>query len=161
MANSTQHMSDSDLRAIASYLKDLPGSSLSKPAPLAATDARMVRGKHVYEANCAACHDFTGKGVGTMVSALANSPGIQAPRVDSLVHTVLLGDRGAVTRGNPTGAAMPAFAWKLFDDDVAAVLTYVRNSWGNAAPAVDGDEVKDARKQLKASAPVTMATITH
>ena len=155
VTNSTQHMTDADLRAIAVYLKDLPGSGLARPAPLAASSGQMVRGKHVYEANCAACHDFNGKGVGTMVSSLAGSPGVQAPHADSLVRTVLVGDRGAVTQGNPTGAAMPAFAWKLSDSDVADALSYARNSWGNAAPAISAGEVAKARAALKA--PATLA----
>lgn len=156
VTNSTQHMSDADLNAIAVYLKSQRGASLAKPAALAVSDAQMVRGKHVYEVNCVACHDFSGKGVGTMVAALANSPGVQSPHADSLVRTVLVGDRGAVTAGSPTGAAMPSFAWKLSNADVAAVLTYARNSWGNAAPAVTADDVRHARSELKAPATITM-----
>lgn len=161
VSNSTQYMSNSDLKAIAVYLKDLPGSTLAKPAPLGAADTRMVRGRHVYKANCTACHDFNGKGVGTMVSALANSQGIQAPYADSLMRTVLVGDRGAVTLSNPTGAAMPAFGWKLSDADIADVLTYVRNSWGNAAPAVKQEEVTKARGELKTAPPVFSSTAGH
>lgn len=153
VTNSTQHLTDSDLNAMAIYLKDLGGSALAKPQPLAAAHQQMVRGKHVYEVNCVACHDTGGQGVSTMVAALANSPGMQSPHVDSLLRTVLVGDRGAVTKDNPTGAAMPAFAWKLTDDDVAAVLTYTRNAWGNAAPAVSASAVRKARSALKAPAP--------
>jgi mono/diheme cytochrome c family protein len=152
VTNSTQHMSEQDLKAIATYLKSQGGSSLAKPAAIAGNDKQMVRGKHVYEVNCVACHDFSGKGVGTMVAALANSAGLQSPHADSLLRTVLVGDRGAVTTGNPTGAAMPSFAWKLSNDDIAAVLTYARNSWGNAAPAVTPDDVRRARSELKAPA---------
>lgn len=47
--------------------------------------------------------------------------------------TMLQGGRGAVTVGNPTSGAMPAFAWKLSDQQIAATATYLRNSWGNAA----------------------------
>lgn len=160
VSNSTQFMNDGDLNAIAIYLKSLPGSGAVKPVPLAAGDPQMLRGKHVYEANCASCHDFNGKGVSTMIAALANSPGAQAPHADSLLRTVLVGDRGAVTRGNPTGAAMPAFAWKLSDSDIAAALSYVRNSWGNAAPAIGDADVAKARAALKA-APTLAAPVQH
>jgi mono/diheme cytochrome c family protein len=40
---------------------------------------------------------------------------------------------------------MPSFAWKLSDDQAAAVLTYIRNSWGASAPAVDARQVEQAR----------------
>ncbi len=43
---------------------------------------------------------------------------------------------------------MPTFAWKLSDDDVAAVLTYIRNAWGNAAPAVQGGDIGSMRAAL-------------
>jgi mono/diheme cytochrome c family protein len=161
VTNSTQHMTDPDLQAIAVYLQSVKGSTLAKPAALVATEPAMVRGKHVYEANCAACHDFSGKGVSTMVSSLAGGPAVQAPHTESLVRTVLVGDRGAVTRGNPTGAAMPAFAWKLDDADVAAALTYARNSWGNAAPAVTADTVKHTRAELKAPSPNLTVIAAH
>jgi mono/diheme cytochrome c family protein len=45
---------------------------------------------------------------------------------------------------------MPAFGWKLDDTQVAAVATYVRNAWGNAAPAVTPGQVKDLRAELHA-----------
>jgi mono/diheme cytochrome c family protein len=44
---------------------------------------------------------------------------------------------------------MPAFGWNLSDENVADVLTYVRNTWGNAAPAVSASDVKDVREGLR------------
>jgi len=61
----------------------------------------------------------------------------------------LQGGRGAVTAGNPTSGAMPSFAWKLSDEQVAAVATYLRNSWGNAAKPVSADDVADKRALLR------------
>jgi mono/diheme cytochrome c family protein len=43
---------------------------------------------------------------------------------------------------------MPSFAWQLSDPDVAAVVTYIRNAWGNAAPAVSASEVANIRQTL-------------
>ena len=51
--------------------------------------------------------------------------------------------------GSPTGAGMPSFAWKLGDGDVANVLTYIRNTWGNAAPAVSADDVGKIRSSIR------------
>ena len=54
-----------------------------------------------------------------------------------------------MTHGNPTSGAMPPFAWKLSDKQVAATMTYIRNSWGNAAPAVTEQDVAEKRALLK------------
>ena len=51
------------------------------------------------------------------------------------------------TKAAPTGPAMPSFAWKLDDAEVANVLTYIRNNWGNAAPAVDAATAEAVRAQ--------------
>jgi mono/diheme cytochrome c family protein len=55
---------------------------------------------------------------------------------------------GLATPQTPTAAAMPAFAWVLDDSQVAAVLTYIRNSWGNTAPAVAVGDASKARSAL-------------
>jgi mono/diheme cytochrome c family protein len=155
VTNSTQHVNDGDLHAIAVYLKTLPGSNTPRPVPLAAGEASMKLGQQVFSANCAACHDARGTGVATMVTSFAGNPSIQAPNTDTIVRAVLEGNRGAVTQGNPTGAGMPAFGWKLSDEQIAAVLTYARNSWGNAATAVSAESVMTMRKQINSQPQLT------
>lgn len=149
VTNSTQHLSDADLRAIAVYLKSVPASATQRPQPLATDNAQMKMGANVYSANCTACHNSNGKGILNLAAGLAGNPGLLADDSSSIITTVLQGGRGAVTLGNPTSGAMPSFAWKLSDEQVAAVATYLRNSWGNAAPAVTADEVAKARAALK------------
>jgi mono/diheme cytochrome c family protein len=149
VTNSTQYLSDADLTAMAFYLASLPGSRQRKPVAIAADDSQMKLGRHLYEVNCAACHRSTGSGVAGMIPALAGSASLQAAGTASLIRTVLLGDRAAITAHAPTGAAMPAFSWKLSDEQIAAVLTYSRNSWGNAASRVSAAAVKDVRNELK------------
>ena len=61
---------------------------------------------------------------------------------------MLEGARTVSTTDEPTGPGMPSFGWKLNDGEIAAVLTYVRNSWGLAAPAVTADEVAATRRSL-------------
>ncbi|MGI4838040.1 MAG: c-type cytochrome [Janthinobacterium lividum] len=149
VTNSTQHMTDQDLQAIAAYLQTLPGSSATKPAPLTATESAMKQGANVYSANCSACHNSGGKGINQLAAGLNNNPSLQSASAASLITTVLQGGRGAVTLDNPTSGAMPSFAWKLSDQQVASTLTYIRNTWGNAAPAVTADDVAKVRKDLK------------
>lgn len=148
VTNSTQHMTDGDLLAVTAYLQSLPGSDVSRPESLELSDHVMKQGANVYSANCSACHNSDGKGINQLAAGLANNPGIQAHNAQSLLTTVLQGGRGAVTLDNPTSGAMPSFAWKLSDQQIASVLTYIRNTWGNAAPAVSAKEVAHARKEL-------------
>lgn len=149
VTNSTQHLNDADLRAIATYLKAQPASATQPPPAQASDSAVMKTGENVYSANCSACHNSDGKGIPNLAASLTNNPGLLADDASSIITTVLQGGRGAVTQGNPTSGAMPSFAWKLTDEQVAAVSTYIRNSWGNAATAVKADDVAGKRKLLK------------
>ena len=79
---------------------------------------------------------------------LAGAPLVQQQQATSLIRVVLEGSRAVATAGAPTGPAMPSFDWKLSDDDVAALLTYVRNAWGNAAPGVQPGDVGNMRAAL-------------
>jgi mono/diheme cytochrome c family protein len=145
-------MSAEDTKAIATYLKSLPGSGATKPNPIGADDASVTLGRTVFLNNCAACHKASGEGVNAMVPAFINNPGILAPGANNVIRTILMGGRGAPTLSNPTSAEMPAFSWKLSDTEVAAVSNYIRNSWGNAAPALVAGDVAKLRSGLKAGA---------
>jgi mono/diheme cytochrome c family protein len=108
----------------------------------------MQVGRAIYLDECSACHAPTGTGVAGLIPALAASASVQSQEPASLLHVVLRGARSAATPEAPTASAMPPFDWLLTDDQVAAVTTYVRNAWGNAAPAVNGSEVGRARRAL-------------
>ncbi len=90
--------------------------------------------------NCSACHQATGKGVKGAFPALAGSPFVQGD--PKIVTTTVLNGR----------AGMPAFKDDLTDADLAAILTYVRSSWGNKAPAIKPADVAAARNAAKAGA---------
>ena len=64
----------------------------------------------------------------------------------SLVRVVLRGAEAAGTDKAPTAPSIPQFGWILTDDQVAAVVTYIRNTWGNSAPAVSAGNVHKARQ---------------
>lgn len=148
--HSSQHWNDDDLKAVAVYLKDSGHSTDSKvPVALSADDKRMVAGKAIYFDRCSACHNSAGTGEKNIFPRLADNPLIRAPDATSLMTVVLAGSRAGATNTHPTAPAMPSFAWNLDDDQVANVLTYIRNSWGNAAEPVSAADVKDQRKALK------------
>ena len=142
---SSSQMTDADLTAIATYLKDLPGQTASPPAAVSASDPRMIAGGAIYADECTACHGLDGKGVPYLFPSLAGSPNVHSTDPASLIRVLIEGARSVATASEPTGPGMPSFAWKLSDDQAAAVLTYVRNSWGASAPAVDPHEVEQAR----------------
>jgi len=154
VANSTQYLTAADLKSIAVYLRSLPGSKLAAPQSVASTERIMALGRDLYLNNCNACHKTNGEGVDAMVPSLVNNPGVQAPGANNVIRTILIGGRGAATASNPTSAQMPAFAWKLSDTDVAAIATYIRNSGGNAADAVDVKQVQALRAKLGADRPL-------
>ncbi len=154
--DSTSKMSDADLHAIAVYLKDQPGDPANLAqnrteglaAPPAPPSSAMKIGQQIYAAECAGCHKADGQGTPGLFPALARAPLVQQTDPTSLLHVVLRGTNGLATPQAPTAAAMPAFAWVLDDRQVAAVLTYIRNSWGNSAQTVAASDASKARSAL-------------
>jgi mono/diheme cytochrome c family protein len=154
---STQFLTPSDRLAIATYLKSLPGKPEPVPAALAAADPRMQRGARGYEVHCAACHGSDGRGVPDMITGFAGNHALLDRDTTSALHALLVGSRAVHTQALPTAAGMPAFDWKLQDRQIADILTYVRNTWGNAAPPVEAKEVAQMREQLHARSPLPRA----
>ncbi|MBK1838743.1 cytochrome c [Azospirillum sp. YIM B02556] len=147
--NSSSRMTDADLKAIAAYLLDRkPPGTQAQTATVAADDARMRTGGAVYTDTCMACHGGDGKGQTFLFPTLAGSGVVQADDPATLIRLVLDGSRAVATDDRPTGPAMPPLGWRLTDADVAAVVTYIRNSWSNAAPPVSADDVAKMRKTL-------------
>jgi mono/diheme cytochrome c family protein len=142
---STSLISDGDLKAIATYLKSTEGGPTEKPQPVAASDSHMKAGELIYHDTCQACHGGEGKGAKQLFPALAGSPLVQQPSPETLARLVINGSQGAGTPEARTTPSMPSLGWRLNDQQVADVLTYIRNSWGNAAAPVAASEVKDQR----------------
>jgi mono/diheme cytochrome c family protein len=145
---STSQMSDADLTAIATYLKDQDGQEQNRTAPKRPDPNTMKVGAQIYADECSGCHTPNGTGVAGIFPSLNGSPAVQQTDPTTLMHVVLRGARSVGTRKAPTGPAMPEFGWLLKDDQVAAVVTYIRNAWGNAASPVTATEVGKARQAL-------------
>lgn len=142
---SSSRMKDEELRAIAVYLKAQPGQD-DGAAPVPALDPAMRAGAAIYADSCASCHRGDGSGVRGLFPTLAGAPVVQQLDPTSLIRVVLQGARSAATPSAPTGAAMPSYDWRLDDAQVAAVVTYIRNAWGNQAPAVEAGAVAKSRR---------------
>jgi len=162
VAQSTQYMSDSDLNAIAAYLKSLPPKDASATKVVAYSDtvgkellsghAASFPGAMDFLNNCAACHRATGKGYAETFPTLAQNPAVNSADPQSLIHIILKGAQVPATSAAPTSYTMPAFDWRLTDKEVADIATFVRSSWGNNAPDVSASDVAKVRKEIGAAA---------
>jgi mono/diheme cytochrome c family protein len=146
--NSTSHMSDADLKAIAVYLKERGAAGSAAPTPLPASDPRMQMGEAIFIDTCAACHMRSGAGVERMFPKLAGNVVTTQDDPASLIRIVVGGGRAAATDSRPTSPAMPSLGYRLNDAQIAAVVTYVRNSWGNAAAPVSAEAVQELRAKV-------------
>lgn len=154
VVHSMQYMSEDDLTAIARYLKSLPAvDPKDQPHQYDKQVAEALwkgddskPGASVYIDNCAACHRTDGHGYTRVFPALAGNPVLQTADATSLINIVLNGGTLPATHTAPSTFTMPAFAWRLSDQEVADVVSFVRGSWGNKGAPVKASDVADLRK---------------
>lgn len=142
---STQHLGGDDLAAVATYLKQLPDTTPTAP-PQAATPRRrdagtMARGARIYDQRCAYCHGDNGQGTPGAYPPLAGNRAVTMDNPANVIQAVRLGGFLPATAGNPRPYGMPPFGHLLDDEEIAAVLSYVRGSWGNDAPLVTATDM--------------------
>jgi mono/diheme cytochrome c family protein len=145
---STSNMPEADLRAMAVYLKERGEAGTPTPTPLSASDPQMRTGEAIFIDTCSACHTRNGGGIEHVFPRLAGDAIVKQVDPTTLVRIILTGTRGAGTDAFPTSPAMPSFGYRLNDEQVAAVVTYIRNSWGNAATAVSAETVRALREKV-------------
>ncbi len=147
--NSTQYLNDDDIRAMAVYLKGLAqGTSPEKPAtPLPSAESSLLvsLGKPIYDRECASCHGAAGLGMPPHYPPLAGNQSIQMVSAVNAIRMVLNGGYPPGTAGNPMPYGMPPFAHRLSDDEVAAVVTFIRTSWGNRGEPVSARQANELR----------------
>jgi mono/diheme cytochrome c family protein len=142
VSNSTRLMTDADRAAIAVYLKSLPADHVdgAKPPP----QDRMAEGEGIFLDDCSVCHRI---GDQESLGGFPQLPGntlVQGRNPDTVLRVILGGSQSIGLRNSKMPYSMPAFA-PLSDDEIAAVATYIRNAWGNRAPAVTPAQVKALR----------------
>ncbi|MBS0427873.1 MAG: cytochrome c [Proteobacteria bacterium] len=149
--NSLQYLSDEDVRAMAVYLKALPQRD-AEPPP--SSQARLVRpeimesGRKIYAAQCAMCHGDEGKGHPPAFPPLAGNQSIIMASPVNSIRMVLNGGYAPGTRKNPRPHGMPPFSHILSDEEVAAVVTYIRVAWDNSGTPVTPPQISELRKLL-------------
>lgn len=138
--NSTRHLKDADLIAMATYLKSLPPNS-SLMDEHRKLDMNKAEGARLYIDNCSGCHQSSGRGIMNVIPPLDGNPAIIAPDGADIIKVII---RGINARNGYI--PMPSFASKLSDEEVATIANYVRTSWDNSASAnVTAAQVKRVR----------------
>ena len=149
--NSLQYLSDEDVKAMAVYLKSLPQKEAEAPPT---SQARLVQpavmetGRKVYEQQCATCHGSEGKGHPPAFPPLAGNQSITMSSPVNAIRMILNGGYAPGTRKNPRPHGMPPFSHILNDEQVAAVVTYIRVAWENTGTPVPPSQANDLRKLL-------------
>ncbi len=143
---STSLLNDDDRRAIATYLK---GEAASPDSATSPPDAgAMQRGAEIYSDACASCHLENGVGQPRLFPPLGHDAVLQQADPTGLEHLILAGVRVGTSPSRPSPLTMPSFAWKLTDQEIADVSTFIRNSWGNRAAPISAAAVGEVRKRL-------------
>jgi cbb3-type cytochrome c oxidase subunit III len=113
--------------------------------------AQQPDGKALFLVNCAVCHQSNGRGGGPY-PPLAGNPDVNAVDSGNVIQKVLNGRTGPITvNGVQYGGNMPSWRDQLSNAEIAAVLSYVRSTWNNNAPAVSEDQVAAARSPVALS----------
>jgi mono/diheme cytochrome c family protein len=126
--DSLRYLNNSDLNAMAVYLKQqpMPRSESSPKATISAQEA--LDGKQLYEDNCSSCHQSNGQGLAKQVPALAGNTAVTAAEPNDVIMAMLQG-----FGPNGTWGAMGSFAKQLTDAQIADIANYVRTAWNNTA----------------------------
>lgn len=148
--NSLQYLTDTDVDAMAVYLKTLPehsqsGSESNSRGATRVSASVLAHGSTLYKRQCSSCHQADGRGAPPAYPPLAQNPSIEMESSVNAIRMVLNGGYPPETAGNPHPYGMPPFAQVMSDDDIAAVVTYIRVSWGNAGEPVSPAEVNSLR----------------
>ena len=147
--DSLQYLSDADTRAMAVYLKSLGQGTPPPPATTTAAQAEssllLTLGKSIYVTHCATCHGSEGLGKPPNYPPLAQNQSIEMASAVNPIRMVLNGGYPPGTAGNPRPYGMPPFAQTLSDDQVAAVVSYIRTAWGNSGAPVTAAQANELR----------------
>ena len=143
---STSQLNDADLAAMSAYLRQLPVQPVSRPEPAEANPRRRELGAKLYSDHCAACHGDRGEGRrdasgAPAYPALAGSRTVTQASVANLLRVIERGGYAPATPGHPRPYGMPPFAGRLDANELAALASHLRQSWGNQAGDIDAVEV--------------------
>lgn len=149
---SLQHLSTQDLRAMAVYLKSIAEHNVddTPDTVFSVMSGRIKKhlayGKQIYEQHCQECHGISGEGTPGIYPPLAGNRSVVIASPLNTIRSVLDGGYPATTTGNPRPYGMPPFQQILRDNEIALVVSYIRNSWGNTGSLVSAIDVERSRR---------------
>lgn len=161
---STQFLSDSDIKSIAAYLKSLSPSANAdeNKLPVPATDKAEIiadkptkdallsnRGAIIYIEQCSVCHKKDGQGVERVFPALNGNTSVITNNADSVIQVTLFGGKMSKNSDDLMTFAMPGFADKLNDEEMASVVNFIRQGWSNKASSVTPKDIANMRKLVQ------------
>lgn len=110
--------------------------------------ALMKRGQVIFNEYCKTCHQANGQGLGTVYPPLAKSDYLKNTPMPQIIKEVVNGKNGKIkVNGKEYNGVMAPLPKKYTDDDIASVITYVYNSFGNSGPVVSAADVKKYKKK--------------
>ena len=174
--HSLQYLTDTDLNAMAVFLKSMDGQPvesvpavIAPPGPhstavapadeagkataqlLTSASPEMPLGGRLYLDNCSACHFVTGKGAAEIFPQLQGNTLVQGVDAAPLIGIILQGTASPSTERRPMRLVMQGYADRLSDEEVATLATFLRSAWGNHGSTVTASEVAKVRAALPES----------
>lgn len=144
IADSTRHISDSDIHAMSVYLKDLPKSDHNNPKS-SRESSFTQRGAALYSIHCATCHLPNGLGSNETGPSLVGNPVVEGRDPSSLINVILYGPDLPEMELPVQRTQMDDYKDLLSDEDIALLTNYIRSAWGNHAAPVAAQAVATQR----------------
>jgi mono/diheme cytochrome c family protein len=141
----TQHLPEADVNAMAGYLKSLPVQGRKPPAFKRADGSLLEAGGRLYRQHCADCHGEQGEGRQGMYPPLAGNRVVTMDDPTNALQAIVGGGFAPSTPGHPHPYGMPPFRTLLQDAEIAAVASFLRQSWGHQANPVNPLDVQRVR----------------
>lgn len=145
VAGSTQYLHEEDLIAMAVYLKSFPKSGEVTRSVDVADKRVMQSGARLYDKHCAQCHGDQGEGRDEVYPALRGNRAVTMTDTTNLVNVIRQGGFGPATAHHPRPYGMPPFSHVLSHRELAELITFIRQSWGNQASPVSEPEILRGR----------------
>ena len=148
---SLQFILPEDMRAIAIYLKSIGSENFdivpaeSYPVLSKKTRGRLAQGGKLYEKYCEDCHQSSGSGIPGIYPPLAGNRSVTMASPHNTILSVMNGGFPPTTAGNPKPYGMPPFQQIFRDEEIALVVSYIRNTWGNHGSLVTEIDIERSR----------------
>lgn len=150
---SLQYLTHDDAGAMAVYLQSLPRTAPHSrgvaPELTEEVDEQLRQGGKIYETYCQDCHGRFGQGAAGAYPVLAGNRGVTMASPVNAIRSILYGGYGPVTERETRPYGMPPFSQILYDKEIALVLSYIRNAWGNRGSLITAVQVDRSRKGVQ------------